>query len=108
MSRAERIRSLLEPSLRPVHLEIINESHQHSVKPGSETHFKVVIATGAFEGKSRIDRHRAINALLKPELERGLHALTLSTFSENEWSASPQVMASPACLGGSRADKAGH
>lgn len=105
MSRAERIRTVLEASLSPLHLEIIDESHQHSVPRGAESHFKVVVATGLFEGKTRVDRHRAVNALLKDELAKGLHALTVSAYSPSEWQRSPEVMSSPQCLGGSKADK---
>lgn len=83
-------------------LEIENESDQHSVKPGSETHFKIVVASAEFEGKSRIERQRAVNAALREELDTGLHALTMSTFSPAEYELSPAVQKSPACLGGSK------
>lgn len=102
MDRSERIRSLLESQLAPVHLEIINESHQHSVKPGSETHFKLVVASAAFDGKSSVARQRAVHAALASELALGLHALTMSTFTPAEWEASPTIRSSPPCLGGSK------
>ncbi len=100
--RSDRIRSALETSFAPLFVNVINESHQHSVKPGSETHFKIVVASEAFEGKSRVERQRAVNAALKSELESGLHALTMSTFSPKEWAEAPEIMKSPACLGGSK------
>ncbi len=102
VTRSERIRAALEGSFAPVFVDVINESHQHSVKPGSETHFKIVVASAAFDGKSRVDRQRAVNAALRAELEQGLHALTMSTFSPAEWADAPEVMKSPACLGGSK------
>jgi stress-induced morphogen len=37
----QRIRTQLESALQPVHYELVNESHKHSVPRGSETHFKV-------------------------------------------------------------------
>jgi BolA family transcriptional regulator, general stress-responsive regulator len=42
----------------PVFLDIINESHSHNVPRGSESHFKVVVISPEFEGKSLIQRHR--------------------------------------------------
>lgn len=36
--------------LAPTHLEIINESFMHNVPPGSETHFKVLVVSEAFDG----------------------------------------------------------
>ncbi|ERM00101.1 BolA family transcriptional regulator [Brucella intermedia 229E] len=73
----------------PQRLEVSNESHlhaghhhedrgHHEVYDGTgETHFRIRIVADAFAGMSRIERHRAINALLKEELESGVHALAL-------------------------------
>jgi BolA family transcriptional regulator, general stress-responsive regulator len=97
MSRHERIEAALRRDLDPAHLDVMNESHQHSVKPGSETHFKVVVVSSAFEGQSRVTRQRLIHKILASELSSGLHALTSSTFTPAEWSSSPEVLASPEC-----------
>jgi len=88
----------------PVHLQVLNESHMHSVPPGSESHFKVVLATKAFEGKRQVQRHQAVYACLAEELKSGVHALALHTFSPEEWAASATVPASPNCMGGSKHD----
>lgn len=92
----------LTGEFQPLHLEVINESHMHSVPPGSETHFKVVLACAAFTGKRQVQRHQAIYACLAQELAQGVHALALHTFSPDEWSASAAVPTSPQCLGGSK------
>ncbi|EIK45445.1 cell division protein BolA [Cellvibrio sp. BR] len=99
-----RILTKLAAEFQPVHLEVINESHMHSVPPGSETHFKVVLAAAAFAGKRQVQRHQAIYACLAEELQNGVHALALHTFSPDEWLASAVVPASPQCLGGSKHD----
>ncbi|OZY84861.1 BolA family transcriptional regulator [Cellvibrio mixtus] len=99
-----RILSILTAEFQPVHLEVINESHMHSVPPGSETHFKVVLAAPAFAGKRQVQRHQAIYACLANELQNGVHALALHTFSPEEWLANAAVPASPQCLGRSKHD----
>lgn len=99
-----RILTKLTAEFQPVYLEVINESHMHSVPPGSETHFKVVLATAAFAGKRQVQRHQAIYACLADELQNGVHALALHTFSPEEWLANTAVPASPQCLGGSKHD----
>ncbi len=48
------IEAALRAKLAPTHLEVINESHMHSVPKGSETHFKVVVISPGFEGLSLI------------------------------------------------------
>ena len=83
-------------------LEIINESSMHSVPPGSETHFKVVVVSPSFEGKPLIERHRAVYAALGEQLRGGVHALTITSRTPAEWSASSAVAPSPPCLGGSK------
>jgi stress-induced morphogen len=99
-----RILTKLTAEFQPAHLEVINESHMHSVPPGSETHFKVVIATAAFSGKRQVQRHQAIYVCLAQELQEGVHALALHTFSPDEWAATKAVPSSPQCLGGSKHD----
>jgi BolA family transcriptional regulator, general stress-responsive regulator len=103
MSMQENIQSKLEAGLSPVHLEVVNESHMHSVPPGSESHFKVTIASEAFEGQRLVARHRMVNDLLKDELAGGIHALALHTLTPEEWfQRAGHVPDSPPCMGGSK------
>lgn len=101
MTRADTIEAALRTALAPVHLEVVNESHMHSVAPGSETHFKVVVVSPAFEGVSLVQRHRQINSLCAAELAAGLHALSIHAFAPSQWSAEHGVdLSSPKCRGG--------
>jgi len=94
----------LSRGLTPSHLEVINESHMHNVPPGSESHFKVVIASGEFADLSRVKRHQRVYQLLAEELRGGVHALAVHTYSVEEWGSRGESPASPPCLGGSKAD----
>jgi len=103
-----RIQSILEAKLRaafdPVHLEVVNESHLHSVPPGSESHFKVIIVSERFAGQSLIEQQRLVNAALAEELKGGVHALTMKTLSKERWEALGRKveLTSPLCRGGSK------
>ena len=81
MTRQERIAAALRASLSPATLEVIDESHQHAghggARPEGETHYRVHVMADAFAGKSRVDRHRMVNALLQREFDSGLHALAI-------------------------------
>ncbi|AZQ11425.1 MULTISPECIES: BolA family protein [Shewanella] len=99
MSVADIIHAKLTEALAPVHLEVINESHMHNVPKNSETHFKVVIASAAFTGQRLIGRHRAVNAALADELAAGVHALSMHTYTPEEWQALEAVPSSPKCRG---------
>lgn len=103
-SRQESIRAKLSSALDPVHLDVENESRMHSVPPGSESHFRVIVVSGAFEGQGRVDRHRRVNEILRDEFSQGLHALTLRALTPEEWARQGDGgFGSPPCLGGSKA-----
>lgn len=100
MSVAESIQQKLTQTFAPIFLNIENDSHLHSSGRGSESHFKVTMASPAFEGKRSVARHQAVYACLQAELEGGVHALALHLYSPAEWAESAQVIpASVNCLG---------
>jgi BolA family transcriptional regulator, general stress-responsive regulator len=71
----------LTRELEPISLRVEDESHQHAGhagwREGGETHFRIDVVSPAFSGKSRIERHRIVNAVLAPAFQRGLHALAI-------------------------------
>lgn len=102
MNIQNSIEDKLQEHFDPAFLEVTNESYQHNVPPGAETHFKVVLVTPQFSGTRLLNRHKAVNKVLKDEIENHIHALALHTYTDQEWERlygdSPD---SPACLGGS-------
>ncbi|SFV37406.1 BolA family protein [Hyphomicrobium facile] len=88
MSVTGRVREKLMIALRPTRLDVINESELHAGhrnSPGTgDSHFRILIVSEVFSGKSRIERHRLINDLLKDELAGGIHALALSPLAPGE------------------------
>lgn len=102
-----RIQASLEQamqSLAPVHLELVNESHMHSVPPGSESHFKATVVSESFAGLNAVKRHQAVYRSLG-DLMQTIHALALHTYTPAEWAERQQAPASPNCMGGSKADR---
>src|SRR4051812_5841382 len=81
MSATERITAVLTEAFRPTELQVIDESDRHKGHAGArlegETHFRIVIASPAFSGVSRVEIHRRINRALAAEFADGLHALTI-------------------------------
>jgi BolA protein len=104
MTRRQRIEKKLQSELAPLHLEVTDESHMHSVPEGAESHFKVLVVSDQFAQHKLVGRHRLVNRLLSDELSSGLHALALHTWTPEEWfekgGAAPD---SPECMGGSKA-----
>ena len=101
MTRQQTITEKLESRFELEHLDVQNESGNHNVPPGSETHFKVVLVSAEFDGQRLIARHRAINEALAEEFESGLHALALHAYTRDEWrDRFGDAPLSPPCLGG--------
>jgi BolA protein len=88
MTTKEIIINKLREAFTPESLEVQDESHLHEGhaghRAGGETHFRVYIVSQAFKGKSRIERHRLINATLAGELAGSVHALALHAKAPGE------------------------
>lgn len=97
VSRYNRILKVLSENFSPVHLELENESHQHSVPAGSETHFKLLLVSEKFQGLTRVARQQAVYQSLKEEFSSGLHAFTQRLLTPEEWQTAMGVFESPAC-----------
>jgi BolA family transcriptional regulator, general stress-responsive regulator len=88
MGTAKIITDKLTAAFAPASLRIEDESHRHEGhaghRPGGQTHFRIYIVSEAFRGKSRVDRHRLINAALDAELKTGIHALAIHAKAPGE------------------------
>ncbi|WP_054313780.1 BolA family protein [Mesorhizobium sp. 1M-11] len=96
MSMQTAMEKKLIDAFAPERLAVVNESHLHAghhhVESGhhatfdgtGETHFRIRIVSPAFSGLNRIERHRAVNALLADELKAGLHALAIEPAAPGE------------------------
>lgn len=82
------MREKLIVALEPIRLDVINESELHAghrSSPGTgESHFRLLVVSPAFTGKSRVERHRMVNEILAEELAGRIHALALKTYAPGE------------------------
>lgn len=87
------IREKLTAALTPERLELEDDSWRHAghhhdggmdARPGGESHFNLLIVTAAFEGRSRLERQRMVNALLKAELSGPVHAFSVKALTPGE------------------------
>lgn len=88
MHMQESISAKLTAALAPQSLVVTDESHLHEGhggwREGGNTHFRIDVVSAAFVGKSRVERHRMVNALLTEEFARGLHALAIKAAAPGE------------------------
>lgn len=74
--------------LDPESVEILDDSASHAGHAGARSgggHYEVTIVSPHFTGKSRVERHRMVYALLDPLMKRQIHALALRTFAPGEF-----------------------
>ena len=78
-TRVEQLRLTLQRELQPVSLEIIDDSHLHAGHAGAREggHFRVVVVSAAFQGRSQLERHRLVYAAVAPLMGQGVHALSI-------------------------------
>jgi BolA protein len=90
-----RIERTLRRELAPIHLDVTDESDRHAghagAIPGKVTHVHILVVSDAFQGLSRLERHRRINALLAGEIAAGLHALSIETLTPEETVRAPAL-----------------
>ena len=94
------IEAKVRTALDPVHLEVVDESHMHSVPEDAESHFRLLVVSDRFEGLTAVQRHQAVYATLAEEMANHVHALGLQTLTPAEWQNDQlELIESPDCLG---------
>ena len=107
MSVQNEIERKIQEAFNPEYLDVTNESHMHNVPTGSESHFKVVVVSPAFDDLGRVQRHQRMNFILAEELAGPVHALSMETLTTLEWETrGKKKMESPPCRGGNKKDRA--
>ena len=88
MSVESSIREKLLRAFQPTRLDVLNESDLHAGHRGSpgtgESHFRVLLVSPVFAGKSRLERHRLVNETLAAELKGKVHALAIKAYAPGE------------------------
>jgi len=82
----------------PIHLEVIDESHEHKMPRGSQMHFRAVVVSEFFMGKTRIERHKKVYRALLKELDGLIKTFTVLTFDTRQWKGKECTLPLPPAL----------
>jgi BolA family transcriptional regulator, general stress-responsive regulator len=76
---AERLRAALQAALQPAELDVQDDSHLHAGHAGAleGRHFSVRVVSPAFDGLSRVARHRLVYDAARSLIAEGIHALAI-------------------------------
>ena len=88
--RRSRIEALLREQLAAEHVEVVDESHLHAGHAGAAGgagHFRAVVVSPRFEGRSLVERQRLVYGALSELLAAEIHALAMRTLTPAQWQA---------------------
>jgi BolA protein len=88
MDRRARIESRLRSELAAEPVLVVDESHLHAGHAGARGgagHFRAVIVSARFEGRSAVERQRLVYAALGDLMGREIHALSMQTLTPAQW-----------------------
>jgi len=76
---AAHIEAALRAALHPTALEVQDDSHLHAGHAGAREggHFTVRVTSAAFNGLSRLARHRLVYDAARSLIAEGIHALAI-------------------------------
>lgn len=87
VDRQVQIQSELEKYFQPTELLVKDQSHLHAGHAGARDgkgHFDVTIVSQAFDGLTRVQRHRMVYDALSQLIESDIHALSIRAFAPSE------------------------
>ena len=88
MTTIELIEQRLRERLVPTHLELHDDSAKHAGHRGATSsggHYRLVIVSSEFEGKTLIERHRLVNEAVHDLFGPKIHALSMRTLTPDQW-----------------------
>ena len=75
-------------ALKPVSLDLRDESEQHAGHAGAASgggHWQLTIVSEAFRGKNAVARHRMVYEALGDLMKRDIHALKIEAFAPEQF-----------------------
>ncbi len=77
MTDPEQIKTWIETGMACEHVDVQGDGH----------HFEAVIVSPAFRGKSRVQQHQVVYGALGERMRAEIHALSMQTFTPEDWAA---------------------
>lgn len=77
MVRPEDIQAYIEQGLKCELVRVAGDGH----------HFEAVVVSADFRGKSRVQQHQLVYRALGDRMREEIHALSMQTFTPEDWAA---------------------
>lgn len=97
MTNTKNILKKLE-KFKPTVLNLEDQSHMHGNGRGIGTHFKLLLVSNYFLGKTKVQRQQEVANELREEFKSGLHALSQRILDEDEYKNSTSTHQTVPCI----------
>jgi BolA protein len=90
MTTKEKIERILRQTLAATEVVVEDESALHAGHAGAAAgggHYRVMVVSPLFEGKTPVARHRMVYDALAAEMQTAIHALALTTLTPGQKSS---------------------
>ena len=87
---SENFESVLRERLAPLaasHIELVDDSALHAGHEGAKSgggHYRLLVVSAAFTGKSTVHRHRLVYEALGEMMRHQIHALSIKSLTPEE------------------------
>jgi len=86
---SDQIKAILQDAFSPEFIQIVDDSEQHlghsEGKKSGGGHYSILLVSDSFEGKTMLERHRAVYEAMEMDRNKGIHALAIKVYTSGEW-----------------------
>ena len=87
---SKRIQDILQNKFSPNYIKIVDDSEHHLGHAGQKesggNHYTIILVSDSFEGKTLLERHRAVYEAMEMGMNESIHALAIKVYTSREWS----------------------
>ena len=90
MMNSKKIQDILQNKFSPDYIKIVDDSDRHRGHAGQKesggSHYTIILVSDSFEGKTLLERHRAVYETVEMDMSESIHALAIKVYTSKEWS----------------------
>ena len=87
---SKKIQDILQNKFAPDYIKIVDDSDRHRGHAGQKesggSHYTIILVSDSFEGKTLLERHRAVYDAVEMDRSESIHAFALKVYTSKEWS----------------------
>jgi len=86
---SNKIKDILQKTFSPEFIKIADDSQRHLGHSGQKesggSHYTIILVADSFQGKTLLERHRAVYEAVGMDMNESIHALAIKAYTSKEW-----------------------